>query len=758
MLKIVFGIITVLFALHGWSQDLPMGGWRTHLPFAQAQCLEPVGTKIFVGTKGGLFSYDSTDNDLEIFTSVNGLSDQDIRSLSYNTDQQTLVIGYASGNIDLLKNGTVKNINAIVSKNIPVNKSINHILQRGNRAYLATGFGIVEVDLILGEIKNTYLIGSGSKYVGCYQLASDGSRILAATDSGIFRANWAAPNLSDFQYWSLDPQWGRKKVKHLVHQQGVLFTAVADSLFSNASGGYSLLYQTPNEIRKIRADRGKLHVSIFYRILELNLQGQLLFQTGIDPQVQDVKDGIIDANQHCWLADNAVGLGYYHEYYMLRFLPNGPNSVETFDLFSEGQNTYGVSGGVTKSFGNLYLKGGIYRFDGQKWKNFNSTNLSLVSDTRDFTSVKKQPKTNKWYVSTWTRGLLEFDGDSLVRQYQDTGTALARQKNSNLGNPGGDFIRVGFMDFDKSGNLWMTNYEVPSPLVVKRTDGTWNSYPLPSGLTKAVYFLMDDFDQKWVVVPGLGIAVFNASTTQSKLLTSVAGMGNIHNATIQCITKDLDGVVWIGTPEGPTAFYNPGGVFSNNEVNAQRVKIAKNQFDNFVDYLLEDQSINDIGIDGANRKWFATNNGVWLMSSDCQTQIHHFTKENSPLLSNNVLTVSIDGKTGEVFFGTETGLCSFRGDATVGATSGSSSVKVFPNPARPELDGPISVQGLVANAWIKFVDAAGNLVYQTKANGGTVTWNGNDLQGNRVATGTYFILASDDFGSERQVGKVYLVR
>jgi hypothetical protein len=529
-------------------------------------------------------------------------------------------------------------------------------------------------------------------------------------------------------------------------------------LFSNASGTFTLLYQTPNEIRKVRADRGKLQVSIFYRILELNLQGQLLFQTGIDAQVQDVKDGLIDANQHCWLADNAVGLGYYHEYYMLRFLPNGPNSVETFDLFSEGQNTYGVSGGMTKSFGNLYLKGGIYRFDGQKWKNFNTTNLSLISDTRDFTSVKKQPKTNKWFVSTWTRGLLEFDGDSLIQQYQDTGTALVRQKNSNLGNPGGDFIRVGFMDFDKSGNLWMTNYEVPSPLVVKRTDGTWNSYPLPSGLTKAVYFLMDDFDQKWVVVPGLGIAVFNAATTQSKLLTSAAGNGNIHNATIQCITKDLDGVVWIGTPEGPTAFYNPGGVFSNNEVNAQRVKIAKNQFDNFVDYLLEDQSINDIGIDGANRKWFATNNGVWLMSSDCQTQIHHFTKENSPLLSNNVLTVTVDGKTGEVFFGTETGLCSYRGDATVGASSGSNPVKVFPNPARPDLEGPISVQGLVANAWIKFVDAGGNLVYQTKANGGMVTWNGNDLQGNRVATGTYFILASDDFGSERQVGKVYLVR
>jgi hypothetical protein len=193
------------------------------------------------------------------------------------------------------------------------------------------------------------------------------------------------------------------------------------------------------------------------------------------------------------LADNAVGLGYYHEFYMLRFLPNGPNSVETFDLFSENQNTYGVSGGVTKSFGNLYMKGGIYRFDGQKWRNFNSTNLNLVADTRDFTSVKKQSKTNKWYVSTWTRGLLEFDGDSLVRQYQDTGTALVRQKNSNLGNPGGDFIRVGFMDFDKAGNLWMTNYEVPSPLVVKRTDGTWNSYPLPSGITKAVYFLVDDF-------------------------------------------------------------------------------------------------------------------------------------------------------------------------------------------------------------------------------------------------------------------------
>lgn len=753
--KFFIFFLSLWFCTNVQAQDLPMGGWRTHLPFSQAQCVEPVGVKIFVGTQGGLFAYDSTDNSIEMYTSVNGLSDQNIKTISYNDPTQTLVIGYASGNIDLWKNGSVRNINAIVNKNFPVNKNIYHIIQKGRKAYVATGFGIIEVDIDLGEIKNTFLIGQGSTYVGCYQLADDGTSLFAATDSGIYYSNWNAPNMSDYQYWKMNEKWGKIETRCIASaKNGILLASKGDTLFSNRNGLFSPIYTATNPIRKIRMSNNRISVSIFYRQIELDELGNVIQQSGIDARFQNINDAFTDNQNHTWLADGNTGLGYYHDFYMLKFVPNGPGSIEAFELISNNSETFVASGGLTKSFGNLFSKGGIYRFDGNSWKNYNEITSSITDETRDFICVRKNPLTSQWYASTWTRGLLEFDGDSLIHQYETAGTALKAHKNSN---PGNDFVRVGYMDFDKSGNLWMTNYESNTPLVVKKTDGTWESYPLPGGIGKAVYFLIDDFDQKWVVIPGLGVVVYSKDMSQSILLNNNAGTGNIHNATIQCISKDRDGVVWLGTPEGPTAFYNPGGIFNSSEINAQRVKIDKNQFDNFVDYLLEDQSINDITIDGANRKWFATHDGVWLMTADCQTLIHHFTQENSPLLSNNVLSISVDGKTGEVFFGTDAGICSYRGDATDGEID-APKVKVFPNPARPELDGPIAVQLLNTDSWVKFVDISGTLVYQTKAMGGTATWNGKDLKGNRVETGTYLILASDDYGIYRQVGKVYLVK
>jgi hypothetical protein len=180
--------------------------------------------------------------------------------------------------------------------------------------------------------------------------------------------------------------------------------------------------------------------------------------------------------------------------------------------------------------------------------------------------------------------------------------------------------------------------------------------------------------------------------------------------------------------------------------------------DGNVQILLETESITAIAIDGGNRKWLGTaNNGVFLLSPDGTEQIHHFTSENSPLLSNIIYTISIDHLTGEVFFGTNLGIVSYRSDA-VAPSYDKEELIVFPNPVRQDYFGPIAINGTASNSEVKITDSNGNAVNQLISEGGQAIWDGTNFNGERVATGVYFILSSDDTGEYKVAGKVLIIQ
>ena len=181
------------------------------------------------------------------------------------------------------------------------------------------------------------------------------------------------------------------------------------------------------------------------------------------------------------------------------------------------------------------------------------------------------------------------------------------------------------------------------------------------------------------------------------------------------------------------------------------------QQDNFAGYLFAAEEVQTIKTDGADRKWIGTKTGAWLISADGDKTIYHFTADNSPLLSNDVKQIAIDPTSGEVFFATANGICSYRGTATAGGTT-NEQVLVFPNPVPPGYNGTIAIRGLVNNAIVKITELDGRLVYQTRANGGQATWNGFDYRGRKVATGVYLVLVSNDSGKESIATKIVFVR
>jgi hypothetical protein len=177
---------------------------------------------------------------------------------------------------------------------------------------------------------------------------------------------------------------------------------------------------------------------------------------------------------------------------------------------------------------------------------------------------------------------------------------------------------------------------------------------------------------------------------------------------------------------------------------------------NFAGYLFKGQEVRSLAVDGADRKWVATKNGVWLTSADGEKVIGRFTEDNSPLLSNDVKKIAIDGKTGEVYFATLKGICSFRSTATEGGET-NSEILVFPNPVPPGYSGTIGIRGLVNNAIIKITELDGRLVYQTRALGGQAVWDGRNYKGQKISSGIYLVLVSDGGRTEKAAAKIVFI-
>jgi hypothetical protein len=211
----------------------------------------------------------------------------------------------------------------------------------------------------------------------------------------------------------------------------------------------------------------------------------------------------------------------------------------------------------------------------------------------------------------------------------------------------------------------------------------------------------------------------------------------------------------VGTENGSVLYTNPETLFGNNEFYG--VQPSVDHGDGLYHPILENEIVNDIAVDGGNRKWFGTaNSGVFLFSEDGSKLICHFNTDNSPLFSNNIFGIAINGQNGEVFFATEKGLISWMGEATQGDNS-FQHLYAWPNPVRETYHGDITIDGLSDKSTVKITDVTGNLVYKTTSNGGRAIWNGKNRNGARVNTGVYLIFCADSEGHRSRVIKLLFI-
>jgi hypothetical protein len=676
----------------------PLGTWMDHLPYMRAKNVSAAANKIICTTPYALFTVDLGDNTIERLSKVNGLSEAGIAVMETDSVYNKTIIAYNSSNIDILSADRIINLDEIRRSNISVQKEITAIYFYKDKAYLAAAFGIVLIDLLKEEIRETYVIGASGKQVKVNQVAANDQFIYAATDEGVKRAPSSSVNLSDFRNWQdVNGGWSDGKVNGVSAAGGSIIIRKADSLFVGENNTWKFFYTTNLRISDVNVSSGKLIISESdernARIVVLNSNGvvqKVYEQPGliISPQEAIIKDNEI------WIADASSGLMRSSGSSFISFRPNSPYSISTGEMVYDDGSFWVTSGIPSSGWEPSFSKNGFFKYNQQNWKNYPPSVLPALDSMYDLVTVAVSNKDHAVWIGSFGAGLLRFSEKESLQVFKQ-----ASGISSSLSNP--DQYQVAGLRFDADFNLWISNYGAREPLVVRKNDGSFKKFtaPFPLNMNAVSEIVIDDFNQKWIVSPqGNGVLLYNHGASidntgddQWKFYRTGKGNGNLPDNDVLSIARDKSGFIWIGTKRGIGIVQCPGQAFSGNSCEAILPVV---QQDNFAGYLFSNEEVQAIAVNGADQKWIGTKHGAWLITSDGEKTIQHFTEDNSPLLSNDVRKIAIDPKTGDVFFATTKGICSFRGNAIEG-NAVNDQVMIFPNPVPPGYNGSIAVRGIV---------------------------------------------------------------
>ena len=744
MREVVFAAIFLGFThLLSAQSQIPIETWRTHFSYQDSRIIEVAPERIYVAAQHGLFYLNRADNDLQILSKNDGLSDVGITAMRYNSEIG-LIVAYRSGVVDLIAGGKVYPF-TLIRDQVDGEEIIYDILIQESLIYLSTTAGVRVLSVATDreepwQILESYVsLGAAGETVVVYQSAIHNDSIFLATEEGMIANTLDPPppppppllvNRQDFNTWQrFNIVTGPETTHHLIASGTELFAAVdQQGVYRYLSGQWEpTAFITQAAFNGLTASDDGLLAIANGQPYRLSASGDVI---PIENEAINFAQDIAETEDGLWIADQQRGLLRITDEQAEPLAPNGPlsDNVQTLNY---------VNGSVVALEGDA--PGAYTVFSEGRWQNY--TNLPVASRLTD---VAYTETTQQYYLASLGEGILQWDGQEGLSVIDQSGTGSTLENNQ---------ITALLPDQNR---LWVANYNATSSLhLFNLDDDSWQPVAFNRASARYPRQMVQDFSQQiWMMIggsdlgqPGNDLLVFNPESNDRLFISDRVNASQLPGQQLTDMAVDLDGQLWLTGSEGVAFFPAPEQVFSD-------ATVLRPVFDR--QFLLLGEFVTAIAVDGSNRKWIGTNSGLWLFSETAEELVYRSTTENSPLISDVILDITVDNQSGEVFLATDRGLVSFRSTATEG-TFTHQSVKLFPNPVRQSFDGLIGMQGLVNQATVKITTVSGVLVQELQAEGGTATWDLRAYTGDRVQSGVYLVFSASADGSETFVGKIAVV-
>lgn len=784
-------LISIFFLLNICIQNLVAQIWKNHQAMNSATSIASGEKEVVVGTSSGVYVYSFLSGDMNTFNKGLPLNDEEVTSVAYADEFGYFIIGYASGNIDLLIDDSIYNVPGLSLYPAASSKRINDIEVKGVFAYLSSDIGLVRFDLEKQEIREVYPI-IDQKALSVNEAIVFNDKIYVASDVGVYYADEFHYNLIDSKAW--------EQLQLPVTQSDVYnaIENVADSYFvvnCHVSNGIDVTYKVNDTgILEIKTDVEDVYKIVFNENIYIIGDNQIRqfdenfnFKNALNSY--NTESGLIKniypidislSKEQAFISDRRYGLIWKNKIDKI-IMPDRPESSYNIHMCYDEMLVV-----ATGSFEGATQIPAHWNLFSENWNTVRTE--SKVYDI--IKSAVDRDDKSTIYGASWGYGLIEIGNEEIVYN----------EKNSPLRKFDNYLIWVGGPALDSDNNLWMTNSLVDNPIHVKLNEPYsnqsdfigdypgWLTLDYPGIVTNIDgsegNFLPDIFidsrDYKWINVANNGLFIFHTNNTlfnykddqyRGPLANTIdkdpRNKGQLRlwdenrkiiTNVVLSITEDKYGHIWLGTDVGVLVYYRPWAIFDEEYPVASRIKVPRNDGSNLADFLLEGELVTCIEVDGANRKWIGTkHSGLYLVSEDGLKTYQSFNVENSPLPSNHITSIAISPNSGEVFIGTENGIVSYKAKATEGSDA-FSKVYAYPNPVREDYNGEITITGLVQNSIVKITSVSGKLVHETTSLGGNAYWDGTNLTGEKVKTGVYLVYVSSTDGTQSAVTKILIIR
>ena len=736
------------------------GQWKMHLSYSDPTEIIASPGRIYAQAQGSVFYLDRSTDQLNYLSRATGLKGTSASHIAYDERSEQLIIAYKDGRIDLMDNNDhVRQMPDLPLKAGSINVAVHCITPGTKYTYLGTSFGIVTVNMKKAEIADTYYIGHEAASIEVQQIVEMGDTLYAFSYDSLYKA-CLKDNLPDYTFWHTE-KLPCEQVQQALVWRDKMYILYNNHLYLRKGSKWETVLQ--ENIKWIHVNDGQLLVYMDTGLFQLTEDNQLILLTNR----YAMNDAIYSKGEY-WVAEYGFGLiklstegeSYYHT--------EGPNSNYGYSMTTSHNQLYSAIGGRWAEQWQRYGRINIY--DGQNWRTIDPGIIASRAGNHaiDICSIAVDPKDpGHFFAATYGTGVFEFKnyGDDGIKQYTaDTvyHTTTLREAQPGIGQYYYYYIRTDGAMMDQSGNLWVLNATtVGKPLHILTPNGQWFGLNLRSGGTNltletpaGIWVDRRNENRKWmfdqrmtqgvILLDDGGTPTINTDDRCIKRSSFTDQNGNVITPSFfRCWAQDKNDRIWIGTERGIILIPAKTDFFTSDA--CHRIIIPRNDGTGLGDYLLGNEMINCMAVDGGNRMWIGTaTSGLYVIEDDTIT-VAHFTENNSLLPSNAIQSIAIMPKTGEVFVGTDKGIASYRSDSSEPQES-MSGAYAFPNPVRPDYIGYITITGLTENTTVNIIDEGGNLVCKTRSNGGTAVWDGKLPDGRRATPGVYTALCNSAGG------------